>query len=186
MPWMLSIVVGCLIGFWVWAHIFVVIGPICAFLMFITGRFFISSVLMSAALFSAAKVVWPDDPQWMQVDAEYYKVLLGTGLTLEAAKYVFKILWRMRQWEVTESTEIDNRPDIHLDLTNTTATGDDLFKIVMGAMSKGYGVKFDVVEEPEMKDVTPRRKLLTGPGPVRLAGRGLAGGLSGRITRHDD
>jgi hypothetical protein len=83
---------GCIIGFFVFTHIWAFIGPIVALLNFLIGRFFIASVIMAISLYSAT-FVWDD----LHVGLEEYKALLILGLILEGIKWAIKLWWNRRQ-----------------------------------------------------------------------------------------
>ena len=84
----MPIVLGLLVGFFVWAHLFVFIAPLLAVLNFFTGRFFVAAVMMVIA-FWCGTLVWDD----FHVDREVYEALLILGLSLEVLKWLAKLWW---------------------------------------------------------------------------------------------
>jgi hypothetical protein len=131
----LAILFGLVVGFFVWTHLFLVLGPILAVFNLAYGRFFVAAVLMAIGLWCGTWV-WMDDPTPFVVEPEIYKVLLGFGLALEGAKWVIK-----------------QRGGIQRALR-------DQRELSWLEKWEGKGIVINIEEEdeePPMKDVTPRR-----------------------------
>jgi hypothetical protein len=139
---------GCILGFFVFAHLWAFIGPFVALLNFIMGRFFVASVIMTISLWSATFIL--DD---LHVGRDEYKVLLFLGLLLEGVKWAIKQWWLRRRQPELDTTQAEfgsNQPEYTIDLTQA---GDiDLFKILGSQELKGLDVTVSVV------DKQPRRK----------------------------
>jgi hypothetical protein len=145
---------GLVIGFFVFTGIWAFVGPFVALLNFIVGRFFIASVLMAISLYSET-IVWDD----FHVGLEEYKVLLTLGLVLEGVKWVTK--WRLKEsrseqgWEPIQ-TEVDG--DQRGEVIEMSV--EEAAKFAAYVAHTGGNVTVNVVDDPVIKDVTPRRKRL--------------------------